>query len=95
MADFPTLKGPKRENRFILWLKKTKTTKRFGFLIYSYFKDIAFTAVKRDGKFLTRYMKGVPVLSKMVYERVRGWTTQRSKEIIRKVRPFFFKKPYK
>ena len=72
-----------------------KTRKRFGFVIYSYFKDSAFTAVKRDAKVLSRYMKGVTFPSKLVHERVRGWTTQRSKQIIRKVRPFFFKRPYK
>ena len=72
-----------------------KTRKRFGFVIYSYFKHSAFTAVKRDAKFLSRYMKGVKFPSKMVYEGIRGWTTQRSREIIRKVRPFFFKGPYK
>ena len=38
-------------------------------------------------------MKGVHFLSKFVHGRVRGWTTQRSKEIIRKIRPFFFKRP--
>ena len=49
------------------------------FVIYSYFKDSAFTAVKRvNAKFLTRYVKevsfvnrrysnGLPFLSKMVY----------------------------
>ena len=58
-------------------------------LIYSYFKGSAFTAVKRDEKFLTRYVKGVafvnrrytrgvPFLSKMVYKKVRGWTSGRS-----------------
>ena len=71
-----------------------KNEKTFGFVIYSHFKDSAFTAVKRDAKFLIRSMKGVPFLSKMVYEWVRGWTTQRSKETIRKVRPFFLKRPY-
>ena len=54
-----------------------KTRKRFGFVIYSYFKDSAFTAVKRDAKFLSRYMKGVTFPSKMVYEGIRGWTTQK------------------
>ena len=49
-----------------------KTRKRFGFVIYSYFKDSAFTAVKRDAKFLSRYMKGVTFPSKMVYEGIRG-----------------------
>ena len=32
-----------------------------GFVIYSYLKDSAFTAcLKRDAKFQTRYVKGVP-----------------------------------
>ena len=43
-----------------------KSRKRSGFVIYSNFKYSAFTAV--------RYVKGVPLLSKMVYKRVRGWT---------------------
>ena len=57
-----------------------------GFVIYSYFKDSAFTAVKRDAKpFYTRYVKGIPfvirrytcmkgppLLSKRVYKRIRG-----------------------
>ena len=54
------------------------------FMIYSYFKDSAFTAVKRvNAKFLTRYVKevsfvnrrysnGLPFLSKMVYKMVLG-----------------------
>ena len=29
-------------------------------MIYSYFKEVAFTAVKRDVQFLTRYVKEVP-----------------------------------
>ena len=54
-----------------------KQRKRFGLVIYSYFKDSAFAAVKRDtklNKFVTevpfvnrRYAKWVPFLSKMVY----------------------------
>ena len=53
------------------------------FVIYSYFKNSAFTAVKRvNAKFLTRYVKevlffnrytnGLPFLSKMVYKMVLG-----------------------
>ena len=41
----------------------------------SYFKDSALTAVKRDAKFVTRYLKGVPFVnrrSKMGYKRIRG-----------------------
>ena len=52
-------------------------------------KDSAFTVVKRDAMFLTRYVtgvpfvnrgytKGVPFLSKLVYKRVRGWALGRS-----------------
>ena len=33
-------------------------------MIYSYFKEIAFTAVKRDEQFLTRYVKGVPFVNR-------------------------------
>ena len=54
-----------------------------GFVIYSYLKESAFTAVKRDAKLQTRsvkgvpfvnrrYTKGLPFLPKMVYSRVRG-----------------------
>ena len=34
-------------------------------MIDSYLKDSAFTAVKRDAKFKTRYVKGVPFVSRM------------------------------
>ena len=40
-------------------LKKSSRTSS-GFVIYSYFKDGEFTAVKRNAKLLTRYVKGVP-----------------------------------
>ena len=43
--------------------------KKFPVVIYSYLKDTAFTADKRDANFLTRDTKGVPFLSKMVYKR--------------------------
>ena len=56
-----------------------------GFVVYLYFKDSEFMAVKKDGKHVKRvqfanrgYMKGVPFLSKMVYKSVRGWTLGRS-----------------
>ena len=39
-------------------LKKSRTSS--GVLVYSYFKDGEFTAVKRNAKLLTRYVKGVP-----------------------------------
>ena len=64
-----------------------KSRKRSGFVVYSYIINSEFTVIKRDGKFLTGYvkgvpfvnrgyMKGVPFLSKMVYKRV--WTLGRS-----------------
>ena len=34
--------------------------KRSGFVLYSYIKDSAFTELKRDANFYTRYVKGVP-----------------------------------
>ena len=59
------------------------------FVIYSYLKDGAFTAVKGDAKIETRCVKRVPFvnrrctkevpsLSKMVYKRVRGRTLGRN-----------------
>ena len=52
-------KGPKHELTdefygFIKWRKRSIV------VIDSYSKDSAFTAVKRDAKFQTRYVKGVP-----------------------------------
>ena len=63
--------------------------KSSGFLVYLNFKDSEFTAVKKDGTFWAKYvkgvqfanrgyMKGVPFLSKMVYKKVRGWTLGQS-----------------
>ena len=63
-----------------------KSGKHSIFVIDSYLNDSAFTAVKRDEKFLTRYVKGaslvnrkytkgVPFSWKTVYKRVRGWTS--------------------
>ena len=53
--------------------------KRPDFVIYSYFQDTTFTAVKSDAKFQTRYLtiKGISFLSKMLYmyNRVSGWTS--------------------
>ena len=40
--------------------------KRSGFVIYSYtlyFKDRVLTTVKRDAKFKTRYVKGIPLIN--------------------------------
>ena len=77
------LKGPKGlTDEFYGFIKSRK---RSIFVIDSYLKDSDFTAVKRDAKFLTRYVKGVPFVNrgymkgvpfplKIAYKRVRGWT---------------------
>ena len=56
-----------------------KIKKTSGFVIYSCFKNSAFSAVKRDAKgckrgtiFKWKVHKRVPYLSKMVYKRVTG-----------------------
>ena len=65
------------------FISRKKLRKSPGFVIYSYLKDSALTAVKRDEKFLTRYVKGVPFvnrrytkrvpfLAKIVYKRVKS-----------------------
>ena len=41
-------------------VKRLKSRTSSGVLVYSYFKDGEFTAVKRNAKLLTRYVKGVP-----------------------------------
>ena len=42
-----------------------KFKKHSGFVTYSYnFKDSSFTAVIRDPKFSTRYVKGIPFFSR-------------------------------
>ena len=62
-CHFRSLKWSNRANRCILRLRK-KSRKRSGFVIYSYFKDRALTVVKGDAKFLTKYVKGVPFVSR-------------------------------
>ena len=47
---------------YFIALKKLR--KSPGFVIDSYLKDSVFTAVKRDEKFLTRYVKGVPFVNR-------------------------------
>ena len=64
------------------FLAVKKSRKRSGFVINSYFKDIAFTAVKGDGKFKSKggrgpfinsvHTKEAPFLSKMVSPRLKG-----------------------
>ena len=77
-------KGPKRQ-----FYGNIKSGKRSIFVIDSYLNDNKFTAVKRDVKFWTRYVKGVPFVNrrhtkgvpcswKMVHKRVRGWTSGQS-----------------
>ena len=61
-----------------------KPRERSGFVIYSYFIDSAFAAVKgmkvlnlvceRSIYHLSnKYIKGVPFLSEMAYRRIRDW----------------------
>ena len=77
--------GRKTQNGYkqMHFMAVKKSRKRCGFVIYSYFEDSAFTAVKRDAKLQPRYVsstnvanrtyrKGVSFLSKMVYKRVKG-----------------------
>ena len=40
-----------------------KLRKHSGFVVYSYFTNSEFTAVKRDRTFLTGYVKGVPFVN--------------------------------
>ena len=57
--------------------------KRFGFVIYLYLKDSAFTAVKRDAKgifergVLSRegIQNGYLFLSRIVHKKGEGWTS--------------------
>ena len=53
----------KRANRHIFMVAKSRE-KRSGFVIYSYFKDSSFTAIKSDAKFYKGYMKGVPFVNR-------------------------------
>ena len=53
-------------NRWILFLWKIKVEKTFRFCDYQ--KDSAFTAVERDAKPYTRYVKGVPFVNRRVNE---------------------------
>ena len=81
-------KAQKGQQMHLMAVKETR--KCPGFVIYSYLKDCAYTAVKRDArvKFLTgcvkeipsfnrRCTKRIPFLSKMVYKRVSRWTDLR------------------
>ena len=73
-------KAQKGQEMHLTAVKETQQENIWVFVIYSYLKDCAFTAVKRDAreKFLTGYVKGipsfnrrctkeVPFLSKMVH----------------------------
>ena len=53
------VKRQKSANRYILWLSAKKLRKLSGFVVYLYFEDCEFTAVKKDGKFWAKYVKGV------------------------------------
>ena len=61
------MKGPKGlTDEFYGFIKSRK---RSIFVIDSYLKDSAFTAVKRDAKFQTRYVKGVPFVNRRCKKR--------------------------
>ena len=51
ILSFRSLRRPIRANRCIFNVAVKKSSKRSGFVIYSYFKDTSFTSVKRDAKF--------------------------------------------
>jgi len=80
---FPSVEDLKGLTEEFMAVKKSRKFPVFFSFIH---KDSAFAAVKREATFCTkyvervpfvnrRYTKGVPFLSKMVYERVRGWTS--------------------
>ena len=48
---FRSVKGPKRANKRILWLWKSRENFLASFVIYSQFKDSTFTAAKSNEKF--------------------------------------------
>ena len=55
------MKGPKGlTDKFYGFIKSRK---RSIFVTDSHLKDDAFTAVKKDAKFYTRYVKGVPFVN--------------------------------
>ena len=56
------MKGPKGLTDQFYCLIKSR--KRSIFVIDSYLNDSVFTAVKRDAKFKTRYVKGVPFVNR-------------------------------
>ena len=53
-----------------------KSRKRSIFVIDSYFKDIAFTAVKKNAKFQTRHVNGVLFVNKRYTKGVKKWYTK-------------------
>ena len=57
-----------------------KTRKVSGLVIYSYLKNGAFTAVKRNAAFYTKDVKGVPLTIKGTRGilKGRGWTSGQS-----------------
>ena len=88
-VSFWSVKGPKRANRKILWLWKSRENFLSSFVIYSQFEDSTFTAAKSNAKFQTGYLKGVPFVNgrywvregylfsqKILYRRVRSWTSR-------------------
>ena len=58
LIPWPVCKKAQRAKRCIFGCEKVEK-KSFGFGLFSYLKDSAFTEVKRDAKFSTRLVKGV------------------------------------
>ena len=78
------LKSTPRDSRrlWILVNNMSKLSKRSGFVIYSYFKDSAFTTSKRDAKFCTGYVKRepfAPLLSIRKSKRPKSWRSNSRK----------------
>ena len=58
------MKGPPKTGLTDEFYSFIKSAKRSIFVIDSYLNDRAFIAVKRDAKFKTRYVKGVPFVNR-------------------------------
>jgi len=63
-------KAQKGKQMHFMAVKKSR--KRSGFVIYSYFKDSASTAVERDAKFWIRYVKWVPFVNRVTFSVKNG-----------------------
>ena len=70
--SFGSVKRPKRANGRIYGSSKVKKISWFCDF-FSFFKDSALKAVKRDSTFQTRYVKGLPFVNRQrVFVKERG-----------------------